>query len=118
MRAVNGGFDKLFKRIVKGEISLCWRGSGAKVTWRDCERSRFGKSLGRPVSYGFLRIKTREGERKKKKKGKKGMEEGDGNGDREDEKLSREAERFKAHASFEQFLRMWEVNDDAIVDII
>ena len=46
------------------------------------------------------------------------MEEGDGNGDREDEKLSGEAERFKAHAIFEQFLRMWEVSDDAIVDII
>lgn len=112
MRAVNG-FDKLFKRIVKGEISLSWRGSGPKVTWRDCEQSRFGKSLGRPVSYRFLRIKTG-----KKRRKKKGMEEGDGNGDREDEKLSREAERFKAHASFEQFLRMWEVSDDAIVDII
>lgn len=66
MRAVNG-FDKLFKRIVKGEISLSWRGSGPKVTWRDCEQSRFGKSLGRPVSYGFLRIKTEKKEEKKKK---------------------------------------------------
>lgn len=72
MRAVNG-FDKLFKRIVKGEISLSWRGSGPKVTWRDCEQSRFGKSLGRPVSYGFLRIKTGK-KRRKKKEWKRAME--------------------------------------------
>lgn len=72
MRAVNG-FDKLFKRIFKGEISLSWRGSGPKVTWRDCEQSRFGKSLGRPVSYGFLRIKTGK-KRRKKKEWKRAME--------------------------------------------
>lgn len=72
MRAMNG-FDKLFKRIVKGEISLSWRGSGPKVTWRDCEQSRFGKSLGRPVSYGFLRIKTGK-KRRKKKEWKRAME--------------------------------------------
>lgn len=72
MRAVNG-FDKLFKRIVKGEISLSWRGSGPKVTWRDCEQSRFGKSLGRPVSYRFLRIKTGK-KRRKKKEWKRAME--------------------------------------------
>lgn len=72
MRAVNG-FDKLFKRIVKGEISLSWRGSGPKVTWRDCEQSRLGKSLGRPVSYGFLRIKTGK-KRRKKKEWKRAME--------------------------------------------
>lgn len=92
MRAVNDGFDKLFKRIVKGEISLSlsWRGSSRpKVTWRDCDQSRFGKSFGKTR---FLRIKIKGGKRGRKK----GMEEGDGNGDREDEKLSREAERFQS----------------------
>lgn len=115
MRAVNGGFDKLFKRIVKGEISLSlsWRGSSRpKVTWRDCDQSRFGKSFGRPVSYG---LKLKGGKEEGKKEWKRAME-------MEIERMkSFRAKRnvFKAHASLERvFLRMWEVSDDAIVDII
>lgn len=80
------------------------------MTWRDCDQSRFGKSFGKTR---FLRIKIKGGKRGRKK----GMEEG-----MEIERMkSFRAKRnvFKAHASLERvFLRMWEVSDDAIVDII
>lgn len=116
MRAVNGGFDKLFKRIVKGEISLSlFLGVAPRVSkWRGeiaTSLDSVNRSV-RPVSYGLkLKGEKEEG----KKEWKRAME-------MEIERMkSFRAKRnvFKAHASLERvFLRMWEVSDDAIVDII